>query len=151
MKRIFLILSLVCILLTGCSKEKYFTCKIDLNNEIDEYQLGATYKIYYKDSLVTKIEKEEVYTSSNEDTLKYFNEYKNLEYKNLNDLYGGTTYTVELEEEKVIMNATIDMSVADIKKMVKNNYIDRDYVSLNKLTTGGIKLIYESKGATCDI
>ena len=49
------------------------------------------------------------------------------------------------------MNATIDMSVADIKKMVKNNYIDRDYVSLNKLTTGGIKLIYESKGATCDI
>ena len=49
------------------------------------------------------------------------------------------------------MNSIMDMNLIDIKKMVKNKYIDRDYVVSNKLTTGGIKNMYKEKGATCDI
>lgn len=151
MKRIFLILSFVVILLTGCNKEEYFTCTIDLENKIDEYNLNATYKIYYKNSLVTKIEKEETYISNNEDTLNYFNEFKNLEYEKLNKLYGGITYIVEKEDEKVNLNASIDTKELDIKKMLKDKYIDSNYVVSNRITTGGIRLMYESKGATCDM
>lgn len=151
MKRLFLILIVSIFFLTGCSKEKYFTCKIELYNEVQEYQFIAEYKVYYKKSYVTRIEKEEVYTSENEDTLDYFNEYKNLEYMNLNNLYGGITHTVEFKGNKVMLNANIDVSLMDIKKMIKNKYIDRDYVVSNKLTTGGIKKIYEEKGAICDI
>jgi len=152
MKKIFIsVLFISILLLTGCTNEKYFICEIDLNNDIDEYKLNAEYKIYYKNSFVTKIEKEEVYTSSNEDTLEYFNEYKNLEYGNINSLYGGTTYNVDLKEDKVILNATIDMNLVDVNKMVKNKYIDKDYVISNKLTVSGIKYIYKSKGAKCDI
>jgi hypothetical protein len=51
MKKIVLLL--IIILLTGCSKDKYFTCKIDLNNEQMEYHLSANYKIYYKNSFPT--------------------------------------------------------------------------------------------------
>jgi len=43
------------------------------------------------------------------------------------------------------------MNLVDIKKMIKNKYIDRDYINSNKLTTGGIKNIYKEKGAICDI
>ena len=149
MKKVVLLL--IIILLTGCSKDKYFTCKIDLNNEQMEYHLNATYKVYYKNSYVTKIEKREIYQTDNEDTYNYFNEAKNLEYVNLNNLYGGITHTISLEENKVILDATIDMSIVDIKKMIKNKYIDRDYVIGNNLTVGGIKNIYKEKGATCDI
>ncbi len=149
MKRVVLLL--IIILLTGCSKDKYFTCKIDLNNEQMEYRLNATYKVYYKNSYVTKIEKNEVYQTDNEDTYNYFNEAKNLEYLNLNNLYGGITHTINLRENKVILDATFDMSIVDIKKMIKNKYIDRDYVIGSNLTVGGIKNIYKEKGATCDI
>ena len=139
------------LLLTGCSKEKYFTCKIDLYNDIQEYKLDASYKVYYKDSYVTKIEKEEIYTSDKKTTLDYFNEYKALEYKNLNNLYSGVIHTIEYKENKVKLNATMDMTLMDIKKMIKDDYIDKDYVISGKLTTSGIKNIYKSKGANCDI
>jgi len=151
MKRLCALSFLFIILLTGCGKNKYFTCEINLDNNIQNYHLDAKYKVYYKNSYVTKIEKEEIYTSENEDTLNYFNEYKDLEYLNLNNLYGGTTYSVNLKGNKVIMKATIDMSLVDIKAMVKDKYLDKYYVSYNKLTTSGINSIYKSKGATCDI
>lgn len=149
MKKVFLLL--IVILLSGCSKENYFTCKIDLENKIQEYQLNAVYKVYYKNSFVTKIEKKEIYTTDNEETYNYFNEYKNLEYTNLNNLYGGTTYTISLEGNKVILDATINMNFVDIKQMIKDRYINNDYITSNKLTIGGIKNIYKEKGAICDI
>lgn len=152
MKRLVIILLFINIfLLTGCTKDEYFVCEINLDNEIQEYHLDATYKVYYKKSFVTKIEKEEIYISSNKDTLNYFNEYKNLEYLNLNNLYGGVIHTVNLKQDKVSVNAIIDMSLTNIKQMVKDKYIDNNYVTSNKLTTGGIKNIYKEKGAICDI
>ena len=126
MKKVFLLL--IVILLSGCSKENYFTCKIDLENKIQEYQLNAVYKVYYKNSFVTKIEKKEIYTTDNEETYNYFNEYKNLEYTNLNNLYGGTTYTISLEGNKVILDATINMNFVEIKQMIKDRYINNDYI-----------------------
>lgn len=152
MNKILIYISLIIVLLlTGCSKDKYFICEINLDNNIQEYKMDALYKVYYKDSFVTKIEKTETYISNNEDTLEYFNEYKNLEYQNINNLYGGTTYNIDFKENKIVLNATIDMSLVDIKKMVKNKFIEKDYVTSNKLTTSGIKYIYKSKGAKCDI
>lgn len=152
MKKIFYILCFVCIIfLSGCNKEEYFICKINVDNDIQEYHLSAVYKVYHEKSFVTKIEKEERYISKKEETLNYFEQYKDLEYKNLNNLYGGVTYSIGLEENKVILNATIDMSLVDVEKMVKDNYLDEYHVNSNKLTTGGIKMLYEQKGATCDI
>ena len=149
MKKILILFLLV--LLCGCSKEKYFLCKTSLTNEMDEYKFNAVYKIYYKDTFVTKIEKEEIYTSNNEDTLEYLNEYKKLDYSNLNKLYGGITYNVEQKETSVNVNATLDMSIVDVNKMVKDKYIDSDYAITGKISTSGIKYIYEEKGAKCDI
>jgi len=151
MRKVFPGLFIFLILLTGCSKEKYFTCKINKDNEIQNYTLNAVYKVYYEKSYVTKVEKKEVYKTQNEDTLDYFYEYKNLEYVNLNNLYGGFTHEVKKNEDEVKLNATIDMSLVDIKKMKKDKYISSYYIVSNKLTTGGIKNIYEEKGAICDI
>lgn len=151
MRKVFPGLFIFLILLTGCSKEKYFTCKINIANEMQNYTLNAEYKVYYKKSYVTKVEKKEVYKTQNEDTLDYFYEYKNLEYVNLNNLYGGFTHEVKKSADEVKLKATIDMSLVDIKKMKKDKYISSYYIVSNKLTTGGIKNIYEEKGAICDI
>lgn len=139
------------IFITGCSKQKYMTCTIELENNNQNYTLNAIYKVYYKDKYVTKIEKEEIYKSDDKKVLDYFNEYKNLEYNNLNDIYGGFEFNVNYKEDTVKLNSSIDMSVIDVKKMVANNYLDKNYVVANKLTTSGAKYFYSSKGASCDI
>ena len=94
MKKYFVIFILLTCL-TGCNKDKYFTCKIDLYNELQEYKLDSIYKVYYEDSYVIKIEKKEIYMSELEDTLKYLNQYKILEYENINNLYGKVEYSVK--------------------------------------------------------
>lgn len=149
MKKIFICFTLL-ILLCGCTKEETFKCNIDLYNEIEEYTLTAEYKIYYEKTFVTKIEKKEEYKSDNKKTLEFYEEYKNLEHKNLNELYGNIEYLVERKKDKVLVSSTMNMELIDIKKMIRNKLIDRDYVISNKLTTGGIRKIYESKGAICE-
>lgn len=146
------IISLVFILfLLGCSKEEYFTCKFDVNNKQMNYNFTGTYKIYYDDNYVTKIEKEEKYISPDESVLNYYEEYKDLDNYNLNDKYGGVTYKIERQETNVDLNIVMDVSNMNIKQMVKDKVLDKDYVISNKLTITGAKYLYKSKGANCDI
>lgn len=146
------IISLVFILfLVGCSKNNYITCSLEQENKIQNYIATGEYKIYYKDKYVTKIEKLEKYISTDQTVLNYFQESKKLEYYNLNDLYGGYDYNIKNNGEFVLINTFIDTSLVDFKKMVKNQYIDKNYVISNKLTTSGIIKKYESIGAICNI
>lgn len=148
-KIILIIISMV--LITGCSKTKSGTCTIDLTNTELNYTLNSVYKIYYNDKYVTKIEKEDTYKSGDFYILNYFNEYKSLEYDNLNDLYGGYKFDIIKGEDKIRINVTINMDKLNLTKMVKDGYIDKDYVISNRLTKSGIKEIYESRGASCGI
>ena len=148
MRRIIILILLLVI--TGCSSDKSFICKMDIENDIQDYKLDGTYTIYYKDSYVTKIEKIEKYNSTNQDTLDYLNEYLNLDYENLNIKYNGYTYDVLLSEDYVRLESVIDMNLVDVKKMKKDNYIEEDYVIGENITTSGIKYFYEQKGAICE-
>lgn len=149
MKKIIIFIFIL--FLVGCSKNNYITCNIEVENKIENYNMNGIYKIYYKNNFVTNIEKQETYISPDEDVIEYFNEVNNLEYYNLNDLYNGFSYEIIDEENSVGINVTIDLELVDIKQMVKDKKIDKDYVVSNKLTTSGIVKIYESKGAICDI
>lgn len=139
------------IFLVGCGKKEYVTCDININNEIDNYNMSGRYIIYYDGNYVTEIKKEENYISSDEAVIEFFDESKNLEYYNLNDIYGGVTYSIKRNDNSINLTATIDMKQVDIKRMINNDYINSDYVVSNKLSLTGAKNIYESKGAKCDI
>ena len=137
--------------LVGCSKKEYVTCNIDINNTKENYHMNGVYNIYYDGNYVTKIIKQETYVSSDDAMIEYFNESKSLEYYNLNDLYGGVTYKIKENDKSINLDVVIDMNSMNVKEMVKDNYIDKNYVVSNKLTLTGAKYIYESKGAKCDI
>ena len=149
MKKI--IIFIFTLFLVGCSKNNYITCNIEVENKIENYNMNGIYKIYYKNNFVTNIEKKETYISHNQGVIEYFNEVKNLEYYNLNDLYNGFSYEIINEENSVGINVVIDLELVNIKQMVKDKKLDKDYVVSNKLTTSGIVNLYESKGAICDI
>lgn len=138
-------------IITGCGKDKYKICKLDLNNKSDNYILDATYKVYYSKGYVTKVEKSEIYESDDEDILKYFNDSKSIEYKNLNELYQGYSYDIKLLDGSINIASKVDMSTLDINKMVKDGFIDKGYTSNGRITLNGIKYVYTSKGFNCDI
>lgn len=148
MKRVFFIISVI-LLLTGCTDDS-FECNKDIYNDIQEYKMTAKYKVYYKNSYVTKIEKIEIYESDNMDTLNYFDVSKKLEYVNLNKLYGEVIYNVSKDETKVMVESVIDTEMLDIKKMKKDDYIDSNAVVNDKITINGIKNIYKSQGFICE-
>jgi len=136
--------------ITGCT-DKYITCKIEIYNKDNNYTFIANYKVYYKESYVTKIEKEEIYKSTDVKMIEYFDEYKTLEYDNLNTLYKGYTFNIEKASDTVTIYTVVDMSLVDVKKMVKDNYLNEDYAIGKNLTTSGLKYFYKSKGIKCDI
>lgn len=149
MKKVIVFIFLL--FLVGCSKEEIIICNIEVENNLQDYTMKGIYQIYYRDNYVSRIEKEEQFISKNESVLKYLNESKNLEYYNLNDLYGGYKYTINYNETVVSIKTTIDLNLVDLEAMEKDKKIDNTYIVNNRLTTSGIVRIYESKGAICDI
>lgn len=141
---------LLVFLLVGCSKEKNFVCTINVDNKLQNYNITGSYKIYYKDNFVIRIEKKEKYLSNDESMLKFFEESKDLEYSNLSDRYSGVVYDIKSKNNLITIDATIDLKKFNISQMKKDGNIDKDYVVSNKLTVNGIKHIYEEKGAICN-
>ena len=147
MKKIILIL--VLLLLCGC-KSKYIICNIKIDNNNLNYNLEGKYKIHYKKTQVTKIEKEEIYSSDDPDVIKYLDESKDIELSSLKEKYNGYTFEIKSDRKNVKIKTNIDVKVLDLKQMVKDEYLSKYYVNKNKLTLGGIKLFYESRGAECE-
>ena len=148
MKKIFIVI--IIILLTGCGNDKTIKCKISFENKELNYIMNATYKIYSKKGFVTKIVKEEKYESNSRDTIKYLVESKKIEYSNLNGNYGGYTYNISKGKNKLELNSTIILKEVNLNKMVEDKYISSYYVKKNKLSLGGIKEFYKSRGAICE-
>ena len=150
MRKIFILFGLF--LLVGCTnKIQQANCKINLENENEGYTLKANYKLYYdKNEFITKIEENITYESDNEDVLDYYYKAKSMEYQNLYN-YGGIEYSVEFIDNKVNITSTFILENTDVKKMIKDKLLDKDYTSSNKLTLYGMKDYYESKSAVCDI
>ena len=81
---------------------------------------------------------------------KYLSDAKDIEYSSLNSKYGGYTYNIETSKNKVSVNVTIILNSVDLKKMIDDRYLSDYYVNKNKLSLGGIKEFYKSKGAVCE-
>lgn len=148
MKKIIFSIFLL-LLVTGCGKEKYITCENHVTNIDSNYVLDSNIKIYYKNDKVKKILVNENYTSDDENTLKYLNEYKDLYYQNQNDLYGGYIYNIKNNDNNITLDIEIDLNKLDVKKMVIDGKLDKYYTKQNTLTLTGAKYYYSSKGAEC--
>lgn len=147
-KCIIIIFVFMC--LVGCDKEKSFVCNLDIYNTTQDYSLHAIYKVYYKGNYVKRIVKKDVYSSDNIEMLNYFEQYKNLEYDNLNSIYGGFDFEIKKDETNLTINTNINLNEVNVKKMLIDKYIDSNYIISNKLTISGIKYFYKEKGAVCE-
>ena len=121
MKKLFVLLCIfILIFLAGCKKkvsreELFKVCTAKSNSNENSYKIQSKYKIYGKNYLVTKIEKEETVISEDEEMLKYFEEYLGVSYSNLNEKYGGYINSISKEDNKIISNTIITFDNFNLK------------------------------------
>lgn len=144
-----LLLIIVVTILSGC-KSKLDTAECNFESKQSDYKINTNYKIYYKDNIVEKVDIDEVITSSSKDKLKEFNNsFKSL-YDSNNSMYGGYTYDIKINKNKLVLSANIDYTVFDMNKFINNNAAMKEYINKdNKLTLDGIIKMYEASGSTC--
>lgn len=149
-----LFISMIIILLVGCNnkdtnKEITKKCTLSQNQSSNGYTLDSKYEIHSKNGYVTKVITKETVESESEEVREYFKSTLEDSYKSTNEKYGGYTYSITENDNKVISNVTINYSKMDIEKFIEDNSQMSSYVKNNKLTLDGIVAIYEALGAIC--
>lgn len=154
MKKLGIILSLcICIgISTGCNekkqKEETKVVECTQTQTLSTYEIKSNFKITAKNGLVEKVEANETYTSEDTSIIDQLEQTLNLQYRDLNNSYGGYTHTVTKEANGVSASVTIDYSKFDSKKFAADKKLE-DYIKDDRLTLDGVVKRYELNGATC--
>ena len=149
-KMLSVLLLCVCIgVVSGCgAKKRTIECTVTQN--LSNYKLNATYKIYATGDVVDKVETIVVVDSSSNAVLKEFESTLNTQYGNNDKRYGGYDYKVTIDGSKLESKVTIDYSKVDMEKMISDNSAMKSFVNKkNRITVKGATSLYEAMGATC--
>ena len=141
-------LVIIFILLAGCSSKKMICTKYILN-ESQNYEQSSTYIIYFNNGYVNKIEENNTYSSNDVKMINYFDNYMEKSYINFKKEYKYINYRKDIQDNKIFFQAQYDYNKIDGNKLSKNNYIDKLYVSNQRVNVSGIKLKYEQLGFVC--
>lgn len=165
MKKMLSVLLLLCIcagIVSGCSEKKKEdtnsgknkpetkTIECTLEQDLSDYKLNATYKIYATGDVVDKVETIEIVDSPNAEILNVLETNVKTQYENNSKRYGGTDYKITNDGSKIESKVTIDYSKYDMEKMVNDNSAMKSFLnSDNRLTVDGATSLYKAMGATC--
>lgn len=162
MKKKFILAVLLCstlLLISGCGKQeelvekeqKTMTCTLSRNDVVNGYKLDSTYKVFYTDKVVDKVETEEVISSDSSEILSQFETQLNSLYQTMDETYGGYDINISNDGAQVVSLVKIDYSKLDLSQLAKDEPTMKNYLdSNNKLTLDGIKTMYTSQGITCE-
>ena len=144
---------LIAFLAIGCgAKEQKLLCTLESKDVANGYSLKSTYEVNGKGGVAEKTHSVEVVTSDNDAVLSYFEKTLNDTYKKYNDNYGGYNYKISKESNKVTSDTTIDYEKLNLAAFVKDQPSLKKYTTKgNKLKLEGIKVMYETLGAKCEL
>jgi len=168
MKKINLLLLLVIstLIFTGCAEEKKKELKTDISKDIKiddtgaslvcttdhdytelNYVIGSKYVVFAEENnKVTKIISKEIIESTDQTILDDFERYLN-ENHNAALQYGGYTYDIKREDDKITSSVNIDYNEFDIAKFAKENEsVEQD---ITVMTVDELEKQYISLGAEC--
>ena len=142
--------------LYGCAcskknaKEIVTKCSLTSDQSTSGYKLETEYKVYSKKDIVTKVETKTTITSKKEKILKKFEKELNEQYETNNNNYGGYEYKVNLKDNSLTANVSIDYTKYDMKKFASDNVAIKEYLNKDKqFTLEGAKKYYNTIGAKC--
>lgn len=171
-KKMFLILVLLVLCLTGCkdkkdnevvtttkgttvpSEVKGTTTKSNLvecfNTSLNgPYKIDSNYSIYRNGDYVSKIVLKDTVKADHEMIKNDVLNSMKKKYDELNKKYGGYTYSVTVSDKSFVITVTMDYEKMDITKYLQNNEELKKYSKDNKFLFDGIVNMYTQEGATC--
>lgn len=139
------------LLFSGCgNKEQKLSCTINKNDVVNGYEMTSDYNVIAEGNKVTKVKTTEVVESDSEEILKYFKQYIENTYTKMDENYGGYDFEANIKDNKLTVDTTIDYTVLDVEKLIKDDSTMKQFVDKNNnLTFDGVKKLYEALGATC--
>ena len=142
---------IIMLLVVGCSKEEiYKTCSIVSDQSSNGYKSTIKYDIYHKGDIVTKVVQREVIDSDKKDILDFYNDEYQSMYKKYNKTYGGYNYDVNVKDNQLVLDVSIDYNKFNMEKYIEDNTGLKKYTNKNGLfTLDGIVKMYENIGASC--
>lgn len=168
MKKIIFILLLL-IIVTGCNNtnnnivdssilsntieidlnDASYMCTKDYKDEINNYALGSKYAIITEDDIVKTIKSIEILESNKQSIINDFEGYINANYSKIKE-YGGYTFEINHEGNKLITNVTINLEEFNMDGFLSEfpefiNNLNED----NKLTVEALIDYYETKNIEC--
>ena len=122
-------------------------CSTDYDYEDLGYVIGSKYVVWADDeNKVTKVVSREIIESNDSSKLDEFEEYLNENHSTAQS-YGGYTYNLKRENNRVTSEVTIDYAEFDMKKFAEEN---KDAGKEDEtLTIDSIEAKYVSLGAEC--
>lgn len=164
MRKIWIVIILVTVaFLSGCSEkkesiektenkkqkieEKSFQCTLNKTME-NSTKLDATYSVFYKGEDVTKLNTEEIMTSSNSTTLELYQE----QLENLYQAYRNIEYydnEIRIEGNKLYSITKIDYERIDMNRFLEINEQMKSLIDDGKLKVLTLKAMYQTLGITC--
>ena len=174
MKKILLVgILMMSIILTGCEKDKKeptekldenISDTIEIENSDDaklictsdnvhddyNYSIGATYVVWADDdNKITKIVSREIFTSTDDDMVDEYKEFKEEDEK-IPLTYDGYETKITKKDKQIITDTTIDYSKFDLKKFVEDNKLDVNFDSEKELQLDNVEARYVTLGCVCE-
>ena len=152
MKKIKLfVVIIICFLVVGCgNKSVTKNCTIISDQSSNGYKSNTTYTIYSKNDIVSKVEQKEVIDSNKKDILDFYKNEYNAMYQKYNKTYGGYTYSVDVNNNQLILRVVIDYNKFDMNKYIRDNTGIKKFVNdKNQYTLDGIVSMYKNMGGSC--
>ena len=148
--KIFVVI-IICFLVVGCGNKTVIkTCSINSDQSANGYKSSTKYKIYSNDNVVYKVEQSEVIESDKKEILDFYKKEYNSIYKKYNKTYGGYTYSVDIDKNKLKLSVITLYKNFDMDKYLKGNKDIKKYVNKdNYFTLDGIIKMYENIGCSC--
>ena len=141
---IFFMTSLI---FTGCSGEKEMTCHRTMVSGDDV--VTASYKVWYKGEIVTKIKSVESLTSTNDSTLEdyrskmstFYAPYLGIDYYN---------YSIDNKENQVSVSLDVDYEKVNVEELISIDPNNESFFHDGKVYLSTLLDLYKNVGVVCD-
>ncbi|MBR2828543.1 MAG: DUF1307 domain-containing protein, partial [Bacilli bacterium] len=106
--RLFII-AVICLFVVGCGEKKVVkTCTIENDQSINGYKSVITFTISATGNNVVELKQKEVIESEKKDIIDFYKNDFETTYKSYSKNYGGYTYHIDVKDNQLIVDATIN-------------------------------------------
>lgn len=149
MKKVFIVLGVLLLLVTGCGKEAAGKMVCTRTTNMNNVEMDLRYEVYYEGNNVNKVQSTEKVISEDAETLQTYQEQVKKIYSSFDNV-DHYNYDVSIEGDTLTSTTDIDYTKIDMDQLLKMDSSIEQFLNDNgKIDLDKITQVYEQTGATC--